>query len=38
MSIILNGNLHSSSTLYAATYIEVVKDIVCADLRDLVNI
>ena len=36
MSIILNGNLHSSSTLFAAKYIEMVKDIVCPDLRALV--
>jgi hypothetical protein len=36
MSVILNGNLHSSSTLYAARYIELVKDVVCQDLRALV--
>jgi hypothetical protein len=37
VSIILNGNLHSSSTLFAAKYIEIAKDIVCDDLRSLVT-
>jgi hypothetical protein len=37
MSIILNGNLHSSSTLFAAKYIELAKNTVCADLRTLVR-
>jgi hypothetical protein len=37
VSVILNGNLHSSSTLYAAKYIDATKDIVCGDLRRLVQ-
>ena len=37
VSVILNGNLHSSSTLFAVRYIEATKDIVCANLRTLVS-
>jgi hypothetical protein len=37
VSVILNGNLHSSSTLFAVRYIEATKDIVCGDLHRLVQ-
>ena len=37
ISVILNGNLHSSSTMFAAMYIETTKHTVCQDLRTLVR-
>lgn len=36
-SLVLNGNLHSSHTQFAAGYIDRVDGIVCSDLRKLVE-
>lgn len=36
-SLVLNGNLHSSHTLFAAKYIDRVELCVCGDLRRLVS-
>jgi hypothetical protein len=37
VSIILNGDIRSSSTQFAVKYIEMTKEIVCGDLRMLVD-